>query len=279
MATKWHNEPWRKLYTKRDAKWLSLPLSARGLADELIKYADDNGRLFELEPDIPVGRQVAITCSAKPGEYKRVADDTARLLTDGYLVVDENWLCIRNFGDAQERMTPQAVRSKRHRDKKRSEQRSEQRDEENGDDMPPTRGSETRRDEKKKENTHAGAREKGMWGAWIAAGLPPMQDPMAMAELHVILANGGAKESDLFELCADFKKLTDGWRKTGRAAGSGASPALMIKHLDKVQLVRSGELDPAAPSTRASAPVQQDPPRPRLPTAAEVIAKRNEAAK
>lgn len=35
---RWEFEPWLKLYKRCDAKWLNLPVSARGLTDELLKY-------------------------------------------------------------------------------------------------------------------------------------------------------------------------------------------------------------------------------------------------
>jgi hypothetical protein len=131
MATQWWREPWRKLFVKLDAKWLGLSVSARGLADELIKYADADGRLFEVASPAEAGTEIAIRLCARPKEYKRIGEDVADLLRDTYLVIAGGVLSIRNFRDAQERLSPEArrQRAKRERDKGGDNERDMSRDE------------------------------------------------------------------------------------------------------------------------------------------------------
>jgi hypothetical protein len=130
MPTQWWREPWRKLYTKLDAQWLGLTVSARGLADELIKYADETGRLFKVDSVAAAGEEIARRLSAKKREYKRIAEDTRDLLDDTYLVLEDGWLVIRNFADAQERLSPAARRQQRDGERDMSDDldRDEQRD-------------------------------------------------------------------------------------------------------------------------------------------------------
>ena len=108
MTTRFHLESWRKIYRVLPPSWLALPLSSRGLGSELLKYVDQEG-VFAL----PVGESEAdgvcrIMCAHRK-EWRRVADDIAALLADGYLVRVPNGLKIRNYVEAQAR-TPSAER-------------------------------------------------------------------------------------------------------------------------------------------------------------------------
>lgn len=116
MAIKWHSEPWRKLYTRISGTWLQLPVSARGLGTELLKYADDVGFIVDAGAEDP-GLTIAYMLGAKPREHKRIVDDVSALLDDGYLVLEGTRLKIRNFSPAQERLSPNAVKQKRYRDR------------------------------------------------------------------------------------------------------------------------------------------------------------------
>lgn len=111
---RWEIETWRKLYTRVDARWLALDVSTRGLADELIKYADDAGYVDLDIADVETcdARKVADAigrlASAKPHERTRMRTDVARLLeerTDDppYLVRERRGVRIRNFAEAQDR--------------------------------------------------------------------------------------------------------------------------------------------------------------------------------
>lgn len=95
------HETYRKLYVRVDAAWLALPLSARGLGDELLKYADDEGRiaLGGAEP----GEAIATMLSAKPNERERVTEDVKALLggRKPFLLRDGDELVIRTFQRAQ----------------------------------------------------------------------------------------------------------------------------------------------------------------------------------
>lgn len=118
MATQWWRESWRKLYTKLDARWLGLSLSARGLGDELIKYADDSGRLFETSGADAAGEEIARRLSARPREYKRVAEDTRELLKGSYLAIVDGWLVIQDFAEgSQEKLSPEARRKRAQRER------------------------------------------------------------------------------------------------------------------------------------------------------------------
>lgn len=130
MATQWWREQWRKLYTKVDAQWLALPVSARGLADELLKYADEEGRLCRSDIEGGIPAEIARILGARRNEYKRIADDIEALTKDTFLVVVDGWLCIRNYVAAQERLSPEALRQrrKRERDNKEEHDRDNERD-------------------------------------------------------------------------------------------------------------------------------------------------------
>lgn len=100
---RWEVETWRKLYVRVDAKWLRLPVSARGLANELLKYCDDEGRI-DIGDD-PPGLAIAYLLSARPGEHKRIAQDVDLLLSSehAFLLREPRALVIRNFQQAQGR--------------------------------------------------------------------------------------------------------------------------------------------------------------------------------
>lgn len=105
--------------------------------------------------------------------------------------------------------------------------------------------------------------------AWRNAGLGPIQDPSSMEELRRVF-NGDDCDADPVAYCEAWKKISSAWRKKMPTSGEG--PALMLKHLDKVQLVVSGEMDPdSVPKDSGKKP---EPYRPRLQTVEELRAKR-----
>lgn len=114
-------------------------------------------------------------------------------------------------------------------------------------------------------STHT--REAGLWPIWKAAGLPIMVDGLEMRRLDAMLVAGNC---DKLAFCKAFKKLTDGWR-AGGASQAGASPTLMMQHMDKVELVANGELDPFAKAKQKQA---SEPTRPAMKTPEQVIADR-----
>lgn len=91
-----------------------------------------------------------------------------------------------------------------------------------------------------------------LMAAWNAAGLGPMQDSTAMAELRAAF-NRPECDADPVAYCAAWKRLSTAWRRGG-AKGSGESPRLMVTHMDKVHLVVTGELNPEELSERGKAP-------------------------
>lgn len=118
---RWHVESWRKIYRTCPPSWLRLSVSARGLGSELLKYAEDDGSI-DVGHD-PPGLAVAYMLGARPREHKRIAEDVAELLRDGYLVHDGQQLLIRNFVEAQDR-TPGAKRTAEWRARKTEGQTS-----------------------------------------------------------------------------------------------------------------------------------------------------------
>lgn len=96
---KWTNETFLRLYSRITAEWLLLPVSARGLFDELLKYASDDGRVSFLGASAGVG--IARVVSAHPSETRRIEADVAALVRDGCVFVDGSALVIKNFPAAQ----------------------------------------------------------------------------------------------------------------------------------------------------------------------------------
>ncbi len=109
-----------------ETSWLALPLSARGLVDELSKYADENARIIVSLDDgadaRAIGKEIARLLCAHPGELARVRSDTKRLMADAFLAVDGSALRLsriahetaRSVGRS-EAMTD-AERSRRYRE-------------------------------------------------------------------------------------------------------------------------------------------------------------------
>ena len=112
---RWAHETWLKIYKNPGAKWLSLPVSTRGLGRELLLYADHEGRIFTGPGKR--GHALARMLGAHASELKRVAEDVQRLIDDGYLVEDGDAVVIRNYVEAQERVTNSAQRTRRWREK------------------------------------------------------------------------------------------------------------------------------------------------------------------
>lgn len=108
---------WRKLWTRPSATWELLPLSARGLGDELIRYCDEQGRITR-----PSTMQPHEVCArllrAHHSEMRRVKADLEALVADGFVVVTNDALVVRNFIEAQAGVTEsgERMREKRARD-------------------------------------------------------------------------------------------------------------------------------------------------------------------
>lgn len=103
---------WRKLYRYPSQEWLALPLSVRGMGDELIRVADDGGRVF-VGPDVLSGVMRALDAHAS--ERRRVKADLDALLGDGFARLENGYLTVRNFVEAQTAVTPSAERMRKHR--------------------------------------------------------------------------------------------------------------------------------------------------------------------
>lgn len=123
MARRWYNEDFRKLYTRQDGPWLSLPACARALGADLIRYADDRGVVAVVEPHETDAQAIAGLVHAKADEAAWVDRAVSALLDDGYLIKRGRRLLIRNFVEAQERLSQDAKRKRRQRDKEAEEAR------------------------------------------------------------------------------------------------------------------------------------------------------------
>ena len=111
---------WRKLWTRPSATWELLPLSARGLGDELIRYCDDQGRV-SMPPNMQPHEVCARLLRAHHSEMRRVKTDLAALIADGFVVVEAGALVVRNFIEAQASVTESGhrMREKQERDASR----------------------------------------------------------------------------------------------------------------------------------------------------------------
>lgn len=123
---RWESEKWRKLYRRTGGSWLRLPLLARGLGSELLKYAEDDGRI-PVMADESTGDAICRLTSAHKSEWKAVANLAQKLLDDGYLVREPDAILIRNFVPAQRRSS-NAERQARYRERHRNREEEGQED-------------------------------------------------------------------------------------------------------------------------------------------------------
>lgn len=96
----WIHETFRRLYVRVDGRWTGLPVSARGLFSELLKYVDDDGAVALGRGEKPADA-VFRTVQAHKHERRRVFEDVDLLIVDGCLVVEGDRLVMPNFGVAQ----------------------------------------------------------------------------------------------------------------------------------------------------------------------------------
>lgn len=113
-----------------ETSWLALPLSARGLVDELAKYADENAhiilRLDEAAHADAVGKEVARLLCAHPGELARVRRDTKKLLDEGILAIEGSAIRLSRVPNGtvraveRPRAMTDAERAQLHRDRQKA---------------------------------------------------------------------------------------------------------------------------------------------------------------
>jgi hypothetical protein len=114
---KWgHN--WRKLYRQPSQEWLSLPLSTRGLGDEMIRVAADDGTIYIGEDPVS---GLCRAVDAQPLERRRVKADLDLLLQDGFCSIDGKYIRIRNLQVAQGSVSPSGERMRKLRAKQTSD--------------------------------------------------------------------------------------------------------------------------------------------------------------
>lgn len=110
---KWEFETWRKLYTRITPAWAALPALARGIGTELLKYCDDDGRIPLGNGETP-GETIVRVIAAQRAEQKHVTGFVNLLIHDGFLVVENDAVVIRNLKTAQEKLSG-AAKSARYR--------------------------------------------------------------------------------------------------------------------------------------------------------------------
>lgn len=98
---KWGEVRWRRLYIREEGSFALLPLYVRALAGELLKFVDDEGRLYVGERD--PAEVIARLAGAEVGERRMLRTHIPILIADGYLVRDGAYLVVKNFGVAQGR--------------------------------------------------------------------------------------------------------------------------------------------------------------------------------
>lgn len=107
MSAKWGRN-WRKLYRDPSPAWLMLSYSARGLGYEILRVCDDDGRIDcgSIDPFEVVARLCVI------GGHKRRAakEDFDALKADGFIVLEDTFIVVRNFHAAQETLSPAAAK-------------------------------------------------------------------------------------------------------------------------------------------------------------------------
>lgn len=98
-GSKFERLAWRKLFCIERGPFAALPLYARALAAELLKFTDDEGRLWVGEGD-PVP-SLARRLGADTSDRRLLRQHIPMLLADGYLVREGGYLVIRNQVEAQ----------------------------------------------------------------------------------------------------------------------------------------------------------------------------------
>jgi hypothetical protein len=106
---RWDRESWVKLYRREEGSFALLPLYARALAGELLKFADEAGRIYvgAREP----WEAIAKLCGATTGDRRLLRQHVPMLIEDRYLVADGEYLVVRNLAKAQRRTKPEPTTS------------------------------------------------------------------------------------------------------------------------------------------------------------------------
>ncbi|MEO8878479.1 MAG: hypothetical protein ABI461_23015, partial [Polyangiaceae bacterium] len=114
-----------------NTRWLALPLSARGLLDELSKYVDEDDIvslcLGESSDARAIGDEIARLLCAHRGELARVRRDAKALLDRGFIESESEgiriWIDVPRTERASDAPSPKpsAVRMRRLRDLEREQ--------------------------------------------------------------------------------------------------------------------------------------------------------------
>lgn len=277
MARRWYNEDFRKLYTRQDGPWLALPFCARGLAADLLRYADDRGVVAIVGEGEEEGDAIAAVVRAKFDERETMIRAVKALRAEGYLARKGDRLLIKNFVAAQQRLSQEAARAQRARDKKATDGvtvegvteggrgRDVGRDESVTSDPPNvtqkfavSRRDETRREEPpparavRDPSTSTTDTAPDRWTPldfetawWEIVGGAPTGNPMKREEAIRLATDTAAHENADpakvgRELLSEFVVLVDHWATTGQKIAPAKSVEKFIEHFAKVAEQRKG---------------------------------------
>ncbi len=93
-STKARRWPWRKLYCVATGPFASLPIYVRGLAAELLRYTDSEGRIWVGEEN-PVSA-LARLMGAHTSDRRMLRRDIPLLIKEGYLARAGGYLVLRD---------------------------------------------------------------------------------------------------------------------------------------------------------------------------------------
>lgn len=176
-------EAWYKLYIRESTEDKVLPVLNRALRDFLLRFAKSRDDATILGKTATPGEDLARALGAHQTEAALIVEFVQSMLGDGYLSHRKGRLWITNFVDAQQSRTPGARRQKVYREGKKKSQQGDATKSNAGvtstSDSDITVASpvtsqksrsETRRDEKNRDETTAGA-------AAVDSGTEPETDP------------------------------------------------------------------------------------------------------
>lgn len=119
----WAALDFRKLYLPFSTSFERLPYAARAMGADIIRRCDREGRIVKVTEVTDVTSQLSLLVSelafhfrAHPGEEQWIEMALKKLLGDRYLLVEDGWLKIRNFVEAQKSSSAERMARKRQRD-------------------------------------------------------------------------------------------------------------------------------------------------------------------
>jgi hypothetical protein len=268
-------------------------VTARGISCELLKYAKDDGFVCRTR-DKDVAIAVAMILGPHPHELETVTEAITELVTDEFLRVENGCVYIKNFGEAQERRTPAAVRQKRYRESKSPKDLEQTRNEAL---CPVTSrpgnallGSETKRNETKRSKKEMSAHADEPTGLTLAVQEPEAETkaplPFSPDEAVGMLAKSSAgrfvastlNRGHVIHLAKLIRRYPERetWMRIGGWIGSGGDS--WAKDGFDIRAIGHFEVWEAKSRAPSPAKVPGEVPRARMQTAEELLARRKGVA-